>query len=188
MMCRSLAMRSPIRKQSLANQLNLVNQLTNTKGHILLNLSPAIKLGQTAAMSTVPKQTSWRDGRTWYWFRRIFRIGRTVLLAGSLYAAGYTAGMQEVVSDPRGFVRSQIRDLMDAQGASFVPPDCDEGRAIARVLPRVIRAAKSHIKEMRSKVRKDPILDADDKKQQVHQHAKPTHHHHQVAVVPIPIA
>jgi hypothetical protein len=99
---------------------------------------------EVSAAAATPKAKE--NARSWLWFRRAFRVGRTVFLATSLYWAGHSAGMHEYAMDPRGMLKKQIKQATGDYKP--LPKDSPEVRAVARVFPRLLAAARMHVKDL----------------------------------------
>eukprot|EP00403_Amphidinium_massartii_P008508 CAMPEP_0178408550 /NCGR_PEP_ID=MMETSP0689_2-20121128/20001_1 /TAXON_ID=160604 /ORGANISM="Amphidinium massartii, Strain CS-259" /LENGTH=670 /DNA_ID=CAMNT_0020029657 /DNA_START=504 /DNA_END=2516 /DNA_ORIENTATION=- len=106
------------------------------------------------------QQQKWWQVWNWDRARRIVRALRALSLAGTLYGAGYTSGMHNYACDPEGIRAEQCTAVLRKMGAvddhgkpKLLDPNSEESKALQRVLPRMLQAAREQVDIMEQELR-----------------------------------
>ncbi|CAJ1361122.1 unnamed protein product [Effrenium voratum] len=114
-----------------------------------------------------------------FWFRRFLRAARIGFLSVSLYSVGYASGASDMAIDPDGMLRQKATSLLHSIGATdekgnvrLCDPGCEEFKAVQRVLPRILQAARIQVRRMQAKLQESikqqegPATDAQEEELQ----------------------
>lgn len=103
----------------------------------------------------------WRRFLDWAHFRRVLIAFRAATLAASLYSAGYAAGVSYSAKDPEGTRKEQLLAVIRNMGAvnedgtpKLLAMSSQEVAAVRQVFPKVLRAARAELAELKAELEK----------------------------------
>ena len=60
------------------------------------------------------------DSRTWFYFRKLLRVQRAIVLSVGIYAGGKTMGQLELIEDPEAYCSSMLRAVLAETQCRYV--------------------------------------------------------------------